>query len=180
MTISAILHWLVLQSLLFLVRTNYTCEERQKSNHDRLNHAKIPMQSICSYHSIIYKNTNLLGVLATVRVASLLNPSSNTSAVLVSSRVSNTSRSPDAPGTVDAVVAGDQITATELEVVLVVDGPAGALRVLGCGLGAGGVADLSLACIPLASIYFAYNRMSIGKCDITYPCQTGQRRTPEE
>lgn len=64
--------------------------------------------------------------------------------------------------------------------VLVVDGPASALRVLGGGLGAGGVADLSLACIPLASIYFAYNRMSIGKCDITYPCQTGQRRTPEE
>ena len=91
--------------------------------------------------------TNLLSVLAPIRVLSLLNTSSNPSAVLVAGRVSNTSRSPDAPGAVDAVGAGDQITAAELEVVLVVDGPASALRVLGSGLGAGGVADLSLACI---------------------------------
>ena len=153
----------------FPVGTNYTCEERQKSNHDRLNHAKIPMQSICSYHSIIYKNTNLLGVLATVRVASLLNPSSNTSAVLVSSRVRNISRSPDAPGTVDAVGAGDQVTAAELEVVLVVDGPAGALRVLGSGLGTGGVADLSLACISLAFIASGYSKMGAVRCGKNLP-----------
>lgn len=144
---------------MFPVGTNYTCEDRQKFIQNRLNHAKC--QCKVSAQTILYihtkSTTNLLGVLASIRVLSLLNTSSNTSAVLVAGRVSNTSRSPDAPGTVDAVGAGDQVTAAELEVVLVVDGPAGALRVLGGGLGAGGVADFSLACMYSISIRWLLN-----------------------
>lgn len=137
---------------MFLEEANYTCEDRQKLNQNRLNHAinANAKYLLKPYYIHTKTTTNLLSILASIRVLSLLNTSSNTSAVLVSSRVSNTSRSPDAPGAVDAVGTGDQITATELEVVLVVDGPAGALRVLGCGLGAGGVADFSLACMYIS------------------------------
>lgn len=98
--------------------------------------------------------SHLLGVNTAVGVRGLLDTSSDADAVLVAAGIGNTRIGPDAPGTVDAVGAGDQVLAGELEVVLVVDCPAGALGVARCGLSAGGVADLTLACrVPVSSCF---------------------------
>lgn len=48
-------------------------------------------------------------------------------------------------GAVDAVGAGDEASAVEREVAVLVDLEALTLRVAGRGLGAGGVAELALA-----------------------------------
>jgi hypothetical protein len=119
--------------------------------------------------------SHLLGVKTAVRVGNILNTSSDADAVLVAGGVGNAGISPDAPGTVDAVGAGDQVLAAELEVVLVVDGPTLALGVLRGGLSAGGVADLTLACrVPVSVCFFP----CLECVDVTYPCRSGRRRSP--
>lgn len=89
---------------------------------------------------------HLLGVAAAIGGGSLLDTSGNTHTVGVASRVGNASGSPDAPGTINAVRAGNQIVSGELEVAILL-GPALALGVLGSGLGTSGVSNLALACI---------------------------------
>lgn len=126
------------------------------------------------YLCIPYQCNHLLRVLASIRVLRLLHPRSNSNTLLVTSRVGNTRIGPDAPGTVDAVGAGNQITTAELQVVLRVDSPAVVLGVLGGGLGAGGIANLSLACTELATSLRRYSRGKRG----THPFPTGQRRIP--
>lgn len=95
-------------------------------------------------HSIRMVRDALLGVVATIGVGGLLHTGGNTDAVLVSSGVLDSGRSPDRPGSVDTVRAGDQVFLRKLKVV-VLDSPALALGVLGGGLGASGVSNLSLA-----------------------------------
>lgn len=98
-------------------------------------------------HSLLFTYYHdLLRILAAVRVRRLLHTSLNACAVLVASRIGNPRASPDAPSPVNAVRAGDQIAATELEVVVLVDRPAGAFGVLRSRLGTRGVADFALAC----------------------------------
>lgn len=88
---------------------------------------------------------DLLGVQAAIGVGSLLNAGSNANTVLVASRVRNSSGCPDRPSSIDAVGAGNQIVASELQ-VLVLDGPSLALGVLRGRLGTSGISNLSLAC----------------------------------
>lgn len=91
-----------------------------------------------------------LRVSAGNRLLALLDTSSDTNAVLVATRVGHSSRDPDAVGATNAVGAGDEVAAIELQVVALVDGPAGALSIAGTGLAASGISELTLACIPLA------------------------------
>jgi len=88
---------------------------------------------------------DLLGVQAAVGVGNLLNPGSNANAVFVASRVRNSSGGPDRPSPVDAVGAGNQIVASELQ-VSIFDCPSLALGVLRSRLGTSSISDLSLAC----------------------------------
>ena len=88
---------------------------------------------------------NLRGVAAAIGVRGLHDASGNAHTVGVASRVGNAGRSPDAPGTVNAVGAGNQIVSSELEVAILL-GPALALGVLGSGLSASGVSNQTLAC----------------------------------
>lgn len=113
-----------------------------------------------------------LGVEAAVRVRSFLNSCSNTNTVLVATRVSNSSRCPDGPGTVNAVRTSNQVLASKLEVSLL-DSPSLPFRVLGSGLSTGRVADQALA--------FVVELVSTSKSQAlrqvkTYPCQNDRRR----
>ena len=85
----------------------------------------------------------LRGVLAAVGVGCLHNTSGNANTVLVASGVINTSRGPDAPGTINAVGASDQVLARELQVAIL-HCPSLALGVLGSGLSTSGVSDIAL------------------------------------
>lgn len=92
----------------------------------------------------------LLGVDATVRVGSRLESSGNANAVRVPSRVGHASICPDRPSAVNAVGAGNQVVAGELE-VSILGCPALTLGVLGSGLSTSGVSDLTLACSVMIS-----------------------------
>jgi hypothetical protein len=87
---------------------------------------------------------HLLGVNAAIGVGGLLNARSDADAVLVAARVRDSGRGPDRPGAVNAVGAGNQIIASELQVA-VLESPSLTLGVLGGRLSASGVSDLSLA-----------------------------------
>lgn len=92
----------------------------------------------------------VLGINTRIRILRILHARRDTHAVLIVSRVLH-ARNPDAP----ALGAGarDEVVARELEVVLVVDGPAGALGAAGGAGVAGRVADYALAWEALVCIY---------------------------
>lgn len=87
---------------------------------------------------------HLLGVTAAVGVGGGDDTSRDADTVFVATGVLNTGGGPDAPGTVDAIGAGNQAAAIKLEVAIL-DGPALTLPVAGSGLSTGGVPDLALA-----------------------------------
>ena len=116
---------------------------------------KISNQASCQAASSGLIRTALVGsVRANVGVLADLDTGSNTLTALVVAGLRNTSISPDAPGTLDAVGAGNQVLSTELQVVVRVDGPALAFTVLGGGLSAGGVSDHALACSKSINISY--------------------------
>lgn len=86
----------------------------------------------------------LLSVKASIRVGSPLDTSSNANTVTVATRVSNTSGCPNRPRIVNALWAGDEVTASKLKVA-VLDSPAISLGILRGGLSTGGVSDLTLS-----------------------------------
>lgn len=88
----------------------------------------------------------LLGVKAADGVLVLDGAGRDAEAVLVAAGVVHARADPDAVRPLDAVGAGDEAGAVEREVAVLVDLEALALAVAGRGLGAGGVAELALAC----------------------------------
>lgn len=88
---------------------------------------------------------DLLSVGTAVGVADLHGANRNTQAARVSSRLGDTSGHPDGVGAIDAVGAGEEPSAVQRQVVVLIEGKRGTLAVAGAGLGAGGVAELALA-----------------------------------
>ena len=91
----------------------------------------------------------LLGVKAADGVLVLDGAGRDAEAVLVAAGLVHARADPDAVRPLDAVGAGDEAGAVEREVAVLVDLEALALAVAGRGLGAGGVAELALACRDL-------------------------------